>query len=106
MLDRKAVDPGFAFCISAAAEHAIASARYAVFSSRAFLSPVLACGRRQIQLQSTASLGALPMAQKIMQREGIAGFYRGFLPNALKNLPNKGMLSAILHCSYRSVKGV
>ena len=46
------------------------------------------------------------MAQKIMQREGIAGFYRGFLPNALKNLPNKGMLSAILHCPYRSVKGV
>lgn len=47
-------------------------------------------GRRQIQLQSTASLGMLPMAQKIMVREGVAGFYRGFLPNALKNLPNKG----------------
>ena len=30
------------------------------------------------------------MAQKIMQRDGIAGFYRGFVPNALKNLPNKG----------------
>ncbi|CAK0785533.1 hypothetical protein CVIRNUC_008743 [Coccomyxa viridis] len=51
--------------------------------------------RRQIQLQSTASLGALPMAQKIMQREGIAGFYRGFLPNALKNLPNKGVRLAV-----------
>ena len=30
------------------------------------------------------------MAQKIMQRDGLAGFYRGFVPNALKNLPNKG----------------
>lgn len=30
------------------------------------------------------------MAEKILHREGVAGFYRGFLPNALKNLPNKG----------------
>jgi len=30
------------------------------------------------------------MAEKILHREGIGGFYRGFLPNALKNLPNKG----------------
>ena len=49
--------------------------------------------RRQIQLQSTARLGALPMMRKIMARDGVSGFYRGFLPNALKNLPNKGALS-------------
>jgi hypothetical protein len=30
------------------------------------------------------------MARKIIAREGVGGFYRGFLPNALKNLPNKG----------------
>ena len=30
------------------------------------------------------------MAQKMLQRDGVAGFYRGFVPNALKNLPNKG----------------
>ena len=65
-----------------------------------------ACDRRQIQLQSTASLGALPMAQKIMQREGIAGFYRGFLPNALKNLPNKGVLPTTLQCLHRTEKGL
>ncbi len=46
--------------------------------------------RRQIQLQSTGGSGPLHMAEKILHREGLAGFYRGFLPNALKNLPNKG----------------
>ena len=69
-------------------------------SPTASLRLVSACGRRQIQLQSTASLGALSMAQKIMQREGIAGFYRGFLPNALKNLPNKGGLPTSLQCLF------
>ena len=54
--------------------------------------------RRQIQLQSTARLGALPMARTIMAREGVPGFYRGFLPNALKNLPNKGALSHARVC--------
>ncbi len=39
------------------------------------------------------------MAQKIMQRDGIAGFYRGFVPNALKNLPNKGAaFQTHFHC--------
>ena len=32
------------------------------------------------------------MVQRILAREGVPGFYRGFLPNALKNLPNKGAL--------------
>lgn len=49
-----------------------------------------ACCRRQIQLQSTGGAGPLMMAEKILHREGVSGFYRGFLPNALKNLPNKG----------------
>ena len=29
-------------------------------------------------------------ASAIMQRGGVSAFYAGFLPNALKNLPNKG----------------
>ncbi|EIE27780.1 mitochondrial carrier, partial [Coccomyxa subellipsoidea C-169] len=51
--------------------------------------------RRQIQLQSTGGAGPLHMAEKILHREGLAGFYRGFLPNALKNLPNKGVRLAV-----------
>ena len=30
------------------------------------------------------------MAIKIMGKEGVPGFYRGFIPSAIKNLPNKG----------------
>lgn len=28
---------------------------------------------------------------KTLQVEGVRGLYRGFVPNALKNLPNKGV---------------
>jgi len=46
--------------------------------------------RRQIQLQSGGGVAVPEMARRILTREGVPGFYRGFLPNALKNLPNKG----------------
>ena len=52
--------------------------------------------RRQIQLQSTGGDGAWQMARAILTRDGVPGFYRGFLPNALKNLPNKGRLPCLL----------
>lgn len=29
-------------------------------------------------------------ARTILKEDGLAGMYRGFVPNALKNLPNKG----------------
>ncbi|KAK9836298.1 hypothetical protein WJX81_003355 [Elliptochloris bilobata] len=47
--------------------------------------------RRQIQLQSSGSVQVPEMVRRILAREGVPGFYRGFLPNALKNLPNKGV---------------
>ena len=47
--------------------------------------------RRHIQLQSAGMLGARQAFQNIIQRDGVPGLYKGFLPNALKNLPNKGM---------------
>lgn len=31
-------------------------------------------------------------AGQILVDEGMRGFYRGFIPNTLKNLPNKGEL--------------
>lgn len=46
--------------------------------------------RRQIQLQSAGALGARQAFHNIIQRDGVPGLYKGFLPNALKNLPNKG----------------
>jgi len=51
--------------------------------------------RRHIQLQSAGRLAIRQMAQQIMEREGIPGFYRGFVPSAVKNLPNKGLRLAI-----------
>lgn len=47
--------------------------------------------RRQIQLQSAGALGARQAFRNIIHRDGVPGLYKGFLPNALKNLPNKGM---------------
>ena len=46
--------------------------------------------RRQIQLQSVGNLGARQALQMVLKRDGPKGLYKGFLPNALKNLPNKG----------------
>ena len=44
------------------------------------------------------------MVQRILAREGIPGFYRGFLPNALKNLPNKGARPGIfLHVELQTL---
>ncbi len=41
-------------------------------------------------MQSAARVPATQVIRRVLADEGIAGFYRGFLPNALKNLPNKG----------------
>ena len=58
--------------------------------------------RRQIQLQSVGALGARQALQKVLERDGVPGLYRGFLPNALKNLPNKGQLRLLLMHSSSS----
>ncbi|GMH43476.1 hypothetical protein BSKO_11398 [Bryopsis sp. KO-2023] len=47
--------------------------------------------RRQIQLQSKNGLPLLQTIKGIKANDGIGGFYRGFVPNAIKNLPNKGI---------------
>mmetsp|Transcript_38317 Transcript_38317/g.108346 ORF Transcript_38317/g.108346 Transcript_38317/m.108346 type:complete len:376 (+) Transcript_38317:180-1307(+) len=48
--------------------------------------------RRQMQMQTKAN--ALPLLGLVRQQistHGVQSLYRGFLPNALKNLPNKGI---------------
>ena len=42
-------------------------------------------------MQSAARVPAGVVVRRVLQTEGVAGFYRGFLPNAAKNLPNKGV---------------
>lgn len=51
---------------------------------------ILGACRRQIQLQTGARLAWQVAAGNILREEGIRGFYRGLVPNTLKNLPNKG----------------
>jgi solute carrier family 25 (mitochondrial phosphate transporter), member 23/24/25/41 len=46
--------------------------------------------RRQIQIQSTGAVAIGSVVRSMYTKEGVLGFYRGFVSNALKNLPNKG----------------
>ena len=41
-------------------------------------------------MESAFSVPVRRVLAKALQAEGVRGLYRGFLPNALKNLPNKG----------------
>ena len=46
-------------------------------------------------MQSAARVPARQVVRGVLATEGVAGFYRGFLPNALKNMPNKGNRQAL-----------
>lgn len=85
--------------------------------SRGFTSALLATSfcypldtvRRSIQLQSRNGLPLALAVRKIVEDDGMLGFYRGFLPNAVKNLPNKGIrlstfeaVKEVLHISEKA----
>ncbi|CAJ2655944.1 unnamed protein product [Trifolium pratense] len=44
--------------------------------------------RRQMQLKGTPYKTVLDAISGIVAQDGVIGLYRGFVPNALKNLPN------------------
>lgn len=54
--------------------------------------------RRHIQLQAGASVAAGAAARHILASDGIPGFYRGFVPSSLKNLPNKSTRGGLVGC--------
>ncbi|KAL1368624.1 hypothetical protein HN51_022786 [Arachis hypogaea] len=56
--------------------------------------------RRQMQLKGTPYKTVLDAISGIVARDGFIGLYRGFVPNALKNLPN----SSIRLTTYDIVK--
>ncbi|CAJ1948778.1 unnamed protein product [Sphenostylis stenocarpa] len=56
--------------------------------------------RRQMQLKGTPYKTVLDAISGIVARDGVIGLYRGFVPNALKNLPN----SSIRLTAYDFVK--
>ncbi|XP_050213955.1 probable envelope ADP,ATP carrier protein, chloroplastic [Mercurialis annua] len=47
--------------------------------------------RRQMQMKGTPYKSVLDAFPGIIQRDGVIGLYRGFVPNALKNLPNSSI---------------
>ncbi|OWM81726.1 probable envelope ADP,ATP carrier protein, chloroplastic [Punica granatum] len=47
--------------------------------------------RRQMQMRGTPYKTVLDAFPGIIERDGVVGLYRGFLPNALKNLPNSSI---------------
>lgn len=47
--------------------------------------------RRRIQLEASKAIPWEAAAAAILAEEGLGGMYRGFIPNAIKNLPNKGV---------------
>eukprot|EP00249_Psilotum_nudum_P008736 c21476_g1_i1 orf=188-1534(+) len=47
--------------------------------------------RRQMQMKGTPYHSVLDAIPGIVARDGLVGLYRGFVPNALKNLPNSSI---------------
>lgn len=59
--------------------------------------------RRRIQLVSSRALPATVAIASILTEDGVAGMYRGFLPNAIKNLPNKGVKLTVFDSAKKAV---
>ncbi|XP_010558378.1 PREDICTED: thylakoid ADP,ATP carrier protein, chloroplastic [Tarenaya hassleriana] len=47
--------------------------------------------RRQMQIRGTPYKSVLEAFPGIIERDGVIGLYRGFVPNALKNMPNSSI---------------
>lgn len=59
--------------------------------------------RRRIQLVSSRALPASAAIAAILTEDGIGGMYRGFLPNAIKNLPNKGVKLTVFDTAKKAL---
>ena len=47
--------------------------------------------RRQMQLKSSNYTGVIDAGVSILARGGVGGLFKGFLPNIVKNAPNKSI---------------
>ena len=47
--------------------------------------------RRQMQMKSSTTTNIIVAAKNIVATQGVAGLFRGFVPNAVKNMPNKSI---------------
>ena len=47
--------------------------------------------RRQMQMKSSTATNVVAAAKNIVANQGVGGLFRGFVPNAVKNMPNKSI---------------
>ena len=47
--------------------------------------------RRQMQMKSSTATNIVVAAKNIVATQGVGGLFRGFVPNAVKNMPNKSI---------------
>lgn len=57
--------------------------------------------RRHIQIASGSGVPWAAAAAHIWASDGLVGFYRGFIPSSLKNLPNKGIKLSVFDGAKR-----
>ena len=60
--------------------------------------------RRQMQLKSSTYTNVFTACAGIVTRDGIGGLYRGFLPNAAKNLPNSSIRLSTFDAAKRLLR--
>ena len=57
-----------------------------------------------MQLKSSTHANVLAAAAAIVTRDGVGGLYRGFLPNAAKNLPNSSIRLSTFDAAKRLLR--
>ena len=60
--------------------------------------------RRQMQLKSSNYSSIVDAGKAILARDGAKGLFRGFLPNVIKNAPNKSVQLTTFDVFRRKIK--
>lgn len=60
--------------------------------------------RRQMQLQGSTYANILDAGRGIVAKNGVGGLFRGFIPNAMKNMPNKSIQLTTFDMMKKGIK--
>jgi solute carrier family 25 phosphate transporter 23/24/25/41 len=61
--------------------------------------------KRRVQLRAAGGASLAATAAALVAADGVKALYRGFLPNCLKNLPNKGVKMSVFDGAKRALRG-
>ena len=81
-------------------------------ATASFIATMLASGtcypldtiRRQMQLKSSSYANVFDAGKAILARDGVGGMFRGFVPNVIKNAPNKSVQLTTFDMFKRKIK--